>query len=316
MCAQRVATVRWKGTKKLRCGAAYAPSGHHYMVISASPSLPPSRRFFFLPFSFSLLLAFLCLPHETLFAVSLFPSVLIHLTARSLQPPTAASSSSSFAWWSIRVMAFLLFHRFSLRVFPLTSSLRSFPLFSLTLSLSSFPTCSRISLPLFPHLVCFPLPVGNCTLSLLPARCFPLAYAGALLFVSMFFVHLLFFSSMASPSRPVLLYLLMGSLSLLYRPIFHDSGPPPLICVRQQEDNPGRQRRVRLGPASNLIIRCLIIRGRDKNYVGTIIFSQELSFPLYRRLNTAVVCASPALPFSCDFNATIIPLHFSFPTAL
>jgi len=82
------------------------------------------------------------------------------------------------------------------------------------------------------------------------------------------------------PSRPVLLYLLTGSL--LYGPIFHYSDS--LARAQQQENNPSRQHLVRPGPASNLIIRRLIICGRDKNYVGTIIFSRELSFPFINDL--------------------------------
>jgi len=96
------------------------------------------------------------------------------------------------------------------------------------------------------------------------------------------FLLISFFFYSELPSRPVLLYLLTGSLSLLYGPIFHYSDS--LVRAQQQENNPGRQHLVRLGPASNLIIRRLIICGRDKNYVGTIIFSRELSFPFINDL--------------------------------
>lgn len=69
---------------------------------------------------------------------------------------------------------------FSLRVFlssPHTAPSPFFPLdsTSLFLSLTLFQLVrAPLPLPLFPLLVCFPLPVGNCTLSLLPARRFPL----------------------------------------------------------------------------------------------------------------------------------------------
>lgn len=74
------------------------------------------------------------------------------------------------------------------RPFPCFSSLSSCPAYSFSSSYSSsflfaisclllvFTDCSRapLPLPLFSLLVCFPLPAGNCTLSLLPARRFPL----------------------------------------------------------------------------------------------------------------------------------------------
>lgn len=53
--------------KKLRRGAAYAPSGHHYMVISASPSLPSSSS------SSS--------PSLFVFSVSSFPSLSLYLVS-------------------------------------------------------------------------------------------------------------------------------------------------------------------------------------------------------------------------------------------
>ena len=101
-------SVRWKGTKKLRCGAAYAPSGHHYMVISASPSLrfilasrcphlfltylSPTRSnlpdltfnerlfFFFFSPSHSRLLSWCILPYSLPELDSRAPSLVLHLS--------------------------------------------------------------------------------------------------------------------------------------------------------------------------------------------------------------------------------------------
>lgn len=126
--------------------------------------------------------------------------ILVFLTRSVKHTHHGISPISSFGFSSCLHTLFL----------PLFSSLDSF-----FLSLShSFPICSPLSLPLLPLLVCFPLPVGNCTLSLLPARrfsparicrCSPIRFRVFCPSPSFFF-----FYSSNLPSRPVLLYLLTG----------------------------------------------------------------------------------------------------------
>lgn len=153
------------------------------MVISASPSRPPSLRFFFLPLSFSLslLLVFPCPPQDSFCRLPL--SLGAHLPRRAL-------SSACYSRILVLLIRLVKHTRhgispipsFSPRVFlssPHSSPSPFFSSFSLSffffLSLTLFQLVHvPLPLPLFPLLVCFPLPVGNCTLSLLPARRFPL----------------------------------------------------------------------------------------------------------------------------------------------
>lgn len=83
--------------------AAYAPSGHHYMVISASPSLPPSLPFFLSPslvsqcvffLPFSSLLVLLCSSSTQDSFCGLPLSLCVHLSRCAL---SSALSSVSLA---------------------------------------------------------------------------------------------------------------------------------------------------------------------------------------------------------------------------
>lgn len=175
------------------------------LCISFSPFLSASLSLSF-SFSFSLLIflpVFLARPNGSLHSSSFF---LVHL-ARSrdsfyhlplflcaLSSASVSSSSLTHSFARSLGEAYTSRH-FSYSVVP--SSVLSPPhlssprstLFSPlsfsppSISLSrgcpliySHPTLSRTSTfaPLFSLLVCFPLPVGNCTLSLLPSRRFPL----------------------------------------------------------------------------------------------------------------------------------------------
>lgn len=113
---------------------------------------------------------------------------ILHL-ARSLDEAYGVSPIPSFA---------------APRSFPSTPRLTAFPFF-LSFSLSSFLSfflillCSTVRaplpLPLFPLLVYFSLPVGNCTLSLLPARRFSLVLLPHIRMLSYSFPYFFFISS-------------------------------------------------------------------------------------------------------------------------
>lgn len=144
------------------------------MVISASPSLPPSLFAFspslpLHPLSLSAFRLSSSTSRSRLFLPSLFPSVL---------PRALFSASYS------RILVLLTrsvkhtrhnispIPSFSPRVFLSSPHSAPSPFFLLnpSLSLSLFQLIrAPLPLPLFPFSVCFPLPVGNCTLSLLPA---------------------------------------------------------------------------------------------------------------------------------------------------
>lgn len=187
-------------------------------------------------------------------------------------------------------MAFLLFHRsllgFSSRLHSAPSS-SFFPLIlslSLTLSFFSLTLFQLVRAPLplllFPLLICFPLPVGNCALSLLPSRRYSLVCTCRCspLYGSAFFAHLLFLLLQRASLPPRFTLPSDGHAVPSLRPDFSPLGPPPPSsrprqATRRQSGLPASSSpRARL---RNLIIRRLIICGRDKNYIGTIIFSRE-----------------------------------------
>lgn len=322
------------------------------MVISASLSLPLSLRFsvsFFLPLSLPICLSFflasrwyppllLVLPcppraRETLFTVSL------SIPAYSPQPPSHPTRSlprSLGEAYASRHFSYSVVLSSAPFPSPLTSSFYTLFLrcLSSSLCLMSSPRDDSLSLsfsrslsrslltqlfahlylcPPFSLLVCFPLPVGNCTLSLLPGRRFPL--------VRVCRCSPIRFRVFCSPPPPSSSYDLSLSLAL-FRSVscprslssalagFFTTGLHPR--VRQKEGDPGRRHRFAPGRASNLIIRRLIIRERDENYASTIIFSRELSFPLYRRLNATLDCAPRAhsREFYAESNVALFVLLY------
>lgn len=150
----------------------------------------------------------------------------------------------------------------------------------------SHPTLFRapLPLPLFSLLVCFPLPVGNCTLSLLPSRRFPLVricHCSSIRFrvfclptvtlppsFSSYDLFLAPFHSVSCPRS-------LSPPSFLCSSIFHHR--LSAACPRDKKKAiqvagigafaPGR--------ASNLIIRRLIIREKGTRITRVQLFSPE-----------------------------------------
>lgn len=121
--------------------------------------------------SFYHLPLFLC----ALSSASVSSSSLTHSFARSLgEAYTSRHFSYSVVPSSVLSPLHLVssFYPFLAVVFLSSFHLSFSRLFSHLLSSDSFR--APLPLPLFSLLVCFPLPVGNCTLSLLPSRRFPL----------------------------------------------------------------------------------------------------------------------------------------------
>lgn len=183
------------------------------MVISVSPSLPPSHSLSLSPLlilpcppraqdSFCRLPLSPCthLPRRALSSASY--SRIFVLLARSVKhtrhgiSPIPSFLSSGFPLVSALLLPLLFFSLDSLSL-SLTLSFFSLTLFQLV----------RAPLPLllFPLLICFPLPVGNCALSLLPSRRYSLVCTCRCspLHGSAFFAHLLFLLLTASlPPAP------------------------------------------------------------------------------------------------------------------
>lgn len=256
------------------------------MVISASPSLlssPPLFHSLSFSFCFSLLIflsVFLARPNGSLHSSSFF---LVHLALERLFLPSPSlplrtllslrlillAPTHSFArslGEAYTSRAFLLFRRSLLGSFSSASRLLVLPfsLRCLSLLLPSLFLAVVLSftlirlfraplpLPLFSLLVCFPLPVGNCTLSLLPSRRFPL--------VRICHCSSIRFRVFCLPPPPFLLLLVLRplprpvSLCLLSTlvvpsilPMQLDFSPPALSRVparaRQKEGDPGRRHR-------------------------------------------------------------------------
>lgn len=158
-------------------------------------------------------------------------------------------------------------------------------------------------MPLFSLLVCFPLPVGNCTLSLLPSRRFPpvrICHCSSIRFRVFCLPPFLLLLVLRPLPRPVSLCLLSTLVVPSILPMQLDFSPPTLSRVparaRQKEGDPGRPGigvRPRPGFEFNYSSPHYT-RERDENYASTIIFSRELSLPLYRRLNAPLDCVPRA----------------------
>lgn len=125
------------------------------------------------------------------------------------------------------------------------------------------------------------------------------------LFISSFFFH------DQSPSRPVLLYLLTGSLSLLYRPIFHHSEPPrSRATTRRRQSGSLASTSPRASFEFNYSSSHYTRKGQKLRWYNY--FLSRAFVPLYRRLNTTVVFMFLASPF-VDFNAnTFLFLIFGY----
>lgn len=155
-------------------------------------------------------------------------------------------------------------------------------------------------MPLFSLLVCFPLPVGNCTLSLLPSRRFPLVricHCSSIRFRVFYlppppFLLLLVLRPLPRPvSLCLLSTLVVPSPSFLCSSIFHhrlSAACPRARATKRRRSRSPASAAFAPGRASNLIIRRLIIREKGTRITRVQLFSPEsFRLPLYRRLNAA-----------------------------